>query len=134
MLCVTIVGSRLWRSCATVQRRYSGVTGKLVYFSSVSNNTDLFVEKLGLAADRLPVRASDRRRTVCRSHCLPLARRAGWCRSKSWEVLSKLPRAGPDQHRLFIPLNQGADFGGKSFGTLYAQSSQMPVAVAGSRV
>ena len=35
------------------------MSGKLIYFSSVSNNTHRFVEKLGLPADRLPVRTSD---------------------------------------------------------------------------
>jgi protein involved in ribonucleotide reduction len=33
--------------------------GRLVYFSSVTNNTHRFVEKLGLPADRIPVRPAD---------------------------------------------------------------------------
>lgn len=33
--------------------------GRIVYFSSVTNNTHRFVEKLGLAADRIPVRPGD---------------------------------------------------------------------------
>jgi protein involved in ribonucleotide reduction len=33
--------------------------GRLVYFSSVTNNTHRFVEKLGLPADRIPVRPGD---------------------------------------------------------------------------
>ncbi|PFG39720.1 protein involved in ribonucleotide reduction [Georgenia soli] len=33
--------------------------GRIVYFSSVTNNTHRFVEKLGLPADRIPVRPGD---------------------------------------------------------------------------
>ena len=33
--------------------------GRIVYFSSVTNNTHRFVEKLGLAADRIPVRPGE---------------------------------------------------------------------------
>lgn len=35
------------------------VTGNLIYFSSVSDNTHRFVQKLGLAADRLPLRTAE---------------------------------------------------------------------------
>ncbi|ACL42410.1 NrdI protein (plasmid) [Pseudarthrobacter chlorophenolicus A6] len=35
------------------------VTGNLIYFSSVSDNTHRFVQKLGLTAHRLPLRTSD---------------------------------------------------------------------------
>jgi protein involved in ribonucleotide reduction len=33
--------------------------GRIVYFSSVTNNTHRFVEKLGLPADRIPVRPAE---------------------------------------------------------------------------
>ncbi|MBG0738652.1 class Ib ribonucleoside-diphosphate reductase assembly flavoprotein NrdI [Paeniglutamicibacter antarcticus] len=35
------------------------VTGNLIYFSSVSDNTHRFVQKLGVPADRLPLHTSD---------------------------------------------------------------------------
>lgn len=35
------------------------MTGKLIYFSSTSDNTHRFVQKLGLAADRLPLRTAE---------------------------------------------------------------------------
>lgn len=39
--------------------RDGGLLAKLIYFSSVSNNTHRFVEKLGLDAVRLPVHTRD---------------------------------------------------------------------------
>lgn len=35
------------------------VAGNLIYFSSTSDNTHRFVQKLGLAADRLPLRTAE---------------------------------------------------------------------------
>lgn len=35
------------------------MAGKLIYFSSVSENTHRFVQKLGVRAERLPLRASE---------------------------------------------------------------------------
>ena len=38
--------------------------GKIVYFSSATNNTQRFVEKLGLEAERIPLRRTDEPLTV----------------------------------------------------------------------
>lgn len=46
--------------------------GKIVYFSSVTNNTERFVQKLGMDAERIPLRRTEEPLTVNEEYVLIL--------------------------------------------------------------